>query len=308
MRRRSPLAGSCLFAFVLLFELARPAPAAAQRVIHRVRFGETFAEIARYYFDKTDVGPLIALVNGRSAQEPLRAGERLRVPTAWVHAVTRAVPVRQLARRLLGDPRREFALRQFNRLRGKRVARGGRVLVPFVLMHLSRRGESFVELAERFYGTRSAANLIARYNFIDSAEPPPGTQLAIPIAHIKITPARLTQLTNEQVLGVAPSADQRREGVQEANALVRRGEYWQVPLRLIRMLAQENSSDSYIADVFKLMAIAYVALDRHDLAVQAFREALLREPSMKLDAVRDSPKVIRAFLDASSDPEMKPSP
>jgi hypothetical protein len=300
MIRATPL----LALLALLLTIAPPA--AAQRVIHRVRFGETFTGLAKQYYGNTSVAPLLALVNGRPAKAQPRAGERLRLPTAWMHVVSKRTHLKVLARDLLGSRRRVFALKEFNpTLRGRYVRAGHEVLVPFVLTHTTRRGETFVALAQRFYGTRQRARLIARYNSLRGNSPPPEHQLAIPIARIKILDRRLTELTNERVLGVTSSSDDRREAVQEANALIRRGEYARVPLRLLRMLAAEHLADSYIADVFKLLAIAYVALDKHDLAVLSFREALLRRPSLKLDAVRDSPKVIRAFVDAQSSAEAK---
>ena len=54
------------------------------------------------------------------------------------------------------------------------------------------------------------------------------------------------------------------------------------------------------SEVFKLLAISYVAVGRRDLAVGAFQAALLRLPTLSLDPVKTSPKVMRAFVDAKS--------
>ena len=81
---------------------------------------------------------------------------------------------------------------------------------------------------------------------------------------------------------------------------MRKGDYWRVPLRLIRHLGREQSSDRHMAEIFKLIAIAYVAVNRQELAVRAFKEALLRDPGMTLNPVTNSPKVMRAFVDAKA--------
>lgn len=278
-----------------------PAEAAAQRVVHRVRFGETLAKLSKYYYGKRTYAPILRAVNNLPEEHKLDPGHRLRIPTAWTYRVKRTTSVYALAKRLLGDSRRWAALGLANPIgRRKRIRAGRRLVIPFTLTHTLAPGETLEDLARRYYGKKRDASMIAAYNFLtDPAMVRPGARLVIPIATLKIRDAVLTQLLNERVLGVSDALSaERRRALQEANALLRRGEYWAVPLRLMRILGREQPSDPHMAEVYRLLGVAYVAVDRPNLAVRAFSEALLRDPNMTLNPVTHSPKVIRPFMDA----------
>jgi hypothetical protein len=272
--------------------------------MHRVRFGETAASISlRYYGDKA-YAHLIKLANGIPARTgTVKPGSYIRVPTAWHLTVRKRTTLATVAARYLGDRRRWPALAMLNKVRGRhrRVRKGTTLLVPFNISYRVTAGDTFADLSRRFYGTKKYGGLIATYNFIRDPKPAPGAQVEIPLGAPRLAPLVLQELTNERLLGVSGEANREdREGLQEANALLRRGDYWAVPLRLLQLLAMAHASDNHIAEVFKLLAIAYVAVDQRDLAVRTFREALLRKPGMTLDVVTTSPKVIRAFVDAKS--------
>lgn len=276
------------------------ASASAQRVIHRVSFGETLEAIAKDYYGDAKRAEMLARVNGREMQQKLGAGDRLRIPTAWNYRVPRDTSLRDLAKRLLGQADRAVALRAFNRIHSK-VRRGRSIVVPFTLTHVAKDDDTFAEIAERYYGDPGRARLIAEYNGLKGSAPAHGAELEIPIGDVQIRPEKLRELVNQRLLGVSPATQQRqRQALQEANGLLRRGQYWAVPLRLVRMLAGAQADDQHVAEVFKLLAVAYVAIGKRELAIRAFREALLRHPTLKLDPVTVSPKVISTFVDAKS--------
>jgi tetratricopeptide (TPR) repeat protein len=224
------------------------------------------------------------------------------VPTAWTYTVRKAASVEDLAKLLLGDRRRWQALSVFNKLgRQRRIKTGRKLVVPFTVPHLVVAGDTWADLAKRYHGQQKSTGLLASHNFSRSYKPAPGAQVEIPIGDVRIDPLRLEDLLNERLLGVTGEPErEKREILQEANALLRQGEYWAVPLRLIQLLAREIPSDDYAAEIFKLLAVAYVAVDRIELAVRAFSEALRRQPTMPLDQVATSPKVIRAFVEAKA--------
>jgi hypothetical protein len=285
-----------------LIAVAAPLTASAQRVVHRVRFGETLASIAKHYYGKRSYAPLIQLANELTDEKKISAGERIRIPTSWIHTVRRTTTIQRLARQLLGDKRRWPALSLVNKVgRRKRLRAGARVIIPYRMRVTAAAGETFEDLSQRYFGEKKFAKLIATYNFTNADRPTPSSEIEIPLGHLRILPLRLEDLTNERLLGVAekPTAE-HRAALQEANAMLRRGEYLNVPLRLVRLLSRDQSSDRQTAEVFKLLAIAYVAVNRRDLAVNAFEEALLRLPTLSLDPIKTSPKVMRAFVDAKS--------
>jgi hypothetical protein len=279
-----------------------PSPAAAQRVVHRVRFGESLSSISKHYYGKRIYAPLIRLANELAPTRKLQAGERIRIPTAWVYTVRRRTTIQRVAGTLLGDKRRWPALSLANKVgRRKRLKAGTKLVIPYRLRYTAVAGDTFDDLSKRYFGEKKYAKLLATYNFTTADRPTPSSQIEIPIGHLRIQSLRLEDLTNERLLGIStkPSSEQR-QALQEANALIRRGEYHAVALRLIRMLAKDQSSDRHTAEVFKLLAISYVAVGRRDLAVGAFQAALLRLPTLSLDPVKTSPKVMRAFVDAKS--------
>ena len=298
----SPPNRRAVFVALLLLSLLDTSAARAQRVVHRARFGETLASIAKHYYGKKDFANFIKLTNGRD-DSPVRAGERIRVPTSWFYVTPKRAKLQSLAKRLLGRRIRSVALLAFNtRLQRRRaVPKGTKLLVPFNINHLVTAGETFAAISIRYYGSASNARLISNYNGLRGTQPAAQTSLQVPIGRVRIRRERLLALTNDRVLGVSPSRQRAdRAALQEANGMLRRGESWRVPLRLIRLLAREQASDTYIAEVYKLLAVAYVAIDQPSLAVRAFQEALLRQPNMTLDPVTHSPKVIRAFTEAKS--------
>jgi hypothetical protein len=291
-----------LLTLATIVALALPDTATAQRVMHRVRFGENLGSISKHYYGTREHADLLRHVNRLASAASLKAGDRLRIPTAWEYTVRRRTNARRLAAKLLGDGRRWRALNLANKLRRRRrIRRGTRLIIPCVLKVTARPGETFADLSQRYYDTRKYAALIASYNFIKGDRPPPSAQLEIPLGHVQIRPVVLDELVRKRLLGVSSEAgEEKRQALREANALLRRGDYWMVPLRLIRNLSRNEAADEHVAEVFKLLAISYVAVDREGLAIEAFKEALLRQPTLALDPITHSPKVIRAFAEAKS--------
>jgi LysM repeat protein len=279
-------------------------PAAAQRLLHRVRFGETLRGISRHYYGSPKHDSLLRLANGLDEDAKPKAGEHVRIPTAWYFTTRKPITLKALAARFLGDERRWPALVAANRRKlgkKKQVKARQRLVIPTSISYRVVAGDSFVELSKRFYGTRRHSGLIADHNFIAGPHPTPDSQIEIPLSRPRVVPRVLEDLANRRLLGVHSTTElsrERREALQEANALLRRGEYWSVPLRLLLLLARDHPSDSYIVEAFKLLAVAYVALERHELAVKTFKEALLRRPDLSLDVVTTSSKVMRAYVDA----------
>ena len=155
--------------------LCAAAPVSAQRVIHRVRFGESLAKISRHYYGDGKHAPILQVANGFGPRRKVQAGERIRVPTAYTHTVRRTTTIKKLAKKLLGDARRWPALAHFNKLgrRGKVKVRTV-LVVPFTIVHVIAPGEALVDLAKRYYGIERLAGLIALCNATDDPNPKPG--------------------------------------------------------------------------------------------------------------------------------------
>lgn len=286
---------------LLLAGTALSSVAEAQRIIHRVRFEETLATISKHYYGSPEHAAIVGLANGLDVAAPLKAGDHVRVPTAWTYTLRKAMSVDELGKQLLGDRRRGQVLAILNKLKKKKLKAGKSITVPFLLSHIAVSGDTYANLARRFYGSEKHTALISTFNLATSPRPQVGAPVEIPIAHVQLDPIRLEELVSEQLLGVSSRLDrEKRAALQEANALLRSGEYWSVPLRLAQLLAREIASDEFTAEVFKLLAVAYVALEKNELAVRTFQEALSRQPALTMDQVSTSPRVMRAYIDAKA--------
>lgn len=287
-------------AILVLLLLGTAAPAQAQRVMHRVRFGESLQAISQAYYGEGKHADILRVANGFGPRRKLQAGERIRVPTSYVHTVRRNTTVRLLARKLLGRVRHWPALAHFNKLgRRGRIKARTRLVVPFTLEHVTVPGETLVDVARRYYGVERLAGLIALCNGTKNPSPKAGSRVAVLIGTLRISDRKMEQLVRERLLGLSRGQDNRStEALQESNAMLRRGEYWAVPLRIVRLLAQGQVAEGHLADAYKLLAIAYVAVNRMELARAAFRQMLLRRPGYTLDSITTSPKVIKVLMEA----------
>ena len=109
----------------------------------------------------------------------------------------------------------------------------------------------------------------------------------------------------QEETGSAPQAGEIRSlqarieeelpGLQEH---VRRGRYTEAVALGNRLLGAEVLTGNQVVTIQRHLGTAYVALGRMDLAVNAFRAALTRQPDLQLDTVRTSPRVMRAFEEA----------
>ena len=288
-------------ALFALFVTVWASTGSAQRIVHRASFGDTLEAIAlKYYGDKTRAW-ILRETNRDVQKQKLNAGHRIRVPTAWIFIAQSRTTASAIAVRALGSTRGTAAIRYFNRdkVDGKgRIRAGAALIIPFdIATKIDSASTTFKQLAKKYYGYEGASDMLRAHN--GGGDPSAGREIRIPIGNVRIRGTVMRTLINQRLLGVASSGDNAdRAALQEANGMIRRGAYSRVPLRLIRAIARESPSDSHIAEVFKLLAIAYVALDEPSLAERAFAEALLRKPDLRLDPVTVSPKVIKAFVNA----------
>ena len=62
-----------------------------------------------------------------------------------------------------------------------------------------------------------------------------------------------------------------------------------------RLLGAQSLTSTQAVTIQKELGVAYVALERGDLAEASFRSALALQPNLELDTVRTSPRVLDAF-------------
>jgi LysM repeat protein len=132
----------------------------------------------------------VSLVASRAGADPVIS-----------HVVRPGDTLASIAERYYGDPRRESVLVAENGLAsegGSAIVEGLRLVIPSVGYHTVQEGETWAELAKRFYGdARRAFVLLEANSGAPGAQPDPGAELLIPY------PLRHVARQNETVREVA---------------------------------------------------------------------------------------------------------
>lgn len=104
--------------------------------------------------------------------------------SSYIHVVRPGDTLASIAQRFYGDPRRENVLVAENGLTnegGSAIVIGMRLVVPWVQYHRVQEGETWQELADRYYGDARRAFAIVEANRGTSTEQPSeGAQLLVP--------------------------------------------------------------------------------------------------------------------------------
>jgi LysM repeat protein len=312
-----------LIAIALAFS-ALSSTASARMIVYTAKNGDSAESIAADYYGNRSLASFISEGNNLPRDAKLKAGQKVRIPTAFHYRVRRGDTLEGLGGKFLDDKRRGVLLAWFNPLKGNDKLREGQdLIIPFQHIHHAEAPESLTSVARNFYGDPGKAKLLMDFNFRTSPMLAKGERIILPIAHVRVRSVHLQQSQAPTVaakkptkhepreeiaptLAAAPDkeAQQREEELAQkvsaqldtAEKAYKEGAYEAVPAQLDKLLAVEDPSEAQLAEIFRLKAFAYVALGMDELAVSSFREVIARKPDIALDAATVSPK-IRAALD-----------
>ncbi len=290
-------------ALVLLSPWANRSFAGAQAVFtHPVQEGDTFESIAqRYYGDPTRDG-VLREANRVRENDPnaLVSGSWVYIPTVAFYRVQEGDTWKSIALDLFGREDRFSALVDANGAdRREEPSVGTELLVPYPLPHLVAPGDTLSAIAKRYLGDE-ALELKRLRRFNAGARIERGRIVLVPLLDLRLVgeggaEAREAfqqaagdggaQAIQEEIAGFLPELIQR----------VRDGQYVEAVALANRILGMRRLTSSQTVTVHKELAVAYVALERLDLAEAAFRTALALQPNLELDSVRTSPRVLEAF-------------
>jgi len=289
-----------------MWAIGSPAAADDAAYVHVVRPGETLASIAqRYYGDPRRESVLVA-ENGLTTQggAAIVVGLRLVIPWVSYHRVQAGETWAQIATQHYGDPRRISALVDANpQVQGSQPDEGAELLVPYPLRHVARQNDTVQRVAQLYYGDRGEAQRLMRFNSIRRRRLSRGQIVLVPLSDLLLSDEGrqvIEEARGEPVSGGEIREEQTRinEQLPTLREDVRRGHYTDAVALGNRLLGAGELTGNQVVTIQRELAVAYVALGRSDLALEAFGAALERQPDLELDTRRTSPTVLQVFHDA----------
>jgi len=295
---------------VLALLLGGSAPAGAFPYL--VRAGESVAAIAERVYGRVELERIVVQANalGGGRAGGVVPGMRLELPAVGYHQVAPGDSWQSIAAERLGDKRRADVLAQINDSHPwLRPDVGREVLLPYNLRYVADRGDTTESVAYRLRGRRNDAWLIASYNGLRRATLQPGQVILVPITDVALTAEgkRAARTADELVRnqsGGAARALQQQAGktLGEMARQVHQGRYLEAVISGATLLAKGGLSDPQQATVYRLLTVAYVALDAGGLAASACARWRRLEPEAALNPVDQSPKILAACVGDTAHP------
>ena len=100
----------------------------------------------------------------------------------------------------------------------------------------------------------------------------------------------------------AQQAEGPDRSITKAKLLYDSGRYQDAFNELVTLLGQGKEYDpKMMVEIYKYLAFCYSAYDRKDLSKKQFKNALKYEPTMALDLIFTSPKIVEVFNEAKAE-------
>ena len=277
--------------------------AGAQAVYtHAVQEGDTLASIAqRYYGDPTREAVLREAnrMKGPSANG-LVPGSWIFIPTVAFYHVGKDETWKSIAARFLGREMRAATLIEANS-GNRRVEpdEGAELLIPYPLRHVVSPGETLTKIA-KMYMPDSPVSLKRIRQFNAGARIERGQVVLVPLLDLRLAGEGRTEASEAFTLAAGGGAtkaaqDEVESSLPELIEQVQNAKFAEAVSLGNRLLGTQSLTSTQVVTIQKELAVAYVALERTDLAEASFRVALAMQPNLELDTVRTSPRVLEAF-------------
>ncbi len=283
--------------------LAMVSVAGAQAVYtHPVQEGDTLASIAeRYYGDPTRESVLREANRLRgNGSDALLPGSWVFIPTVAFYQVRQDDTWKSIAIKLYGSEDRASTLIDANDAnRRAEPDEGAELLVPYPLRHVVAPGETLAKIANLYIeDDTQALKRLRRFN--PGARIERGRVVLVPLFDLRLTGDGRSEASEAfaQASGGGASGAVQQEVetlLPDLIAHVQTGQFEEAVSLANRMLGMQRLTSSQIVTIQKELAVAYVALERADLAEASFRTALSLQPNLELDSVRTSPLVLEVF-------------
>ncbi|MBW2190000.1 MAG: LysM peptidoglycan-binding domain-containing protein [Deltaproteobacteria bacterium] len=277
---------------------------------HAVQEGDTLTSIAqRYYGDPTREAVL------REANRMKGPGVNGLVPGSWIfvpmvtfYRVGKDETWKSLAARFFGREARAATLIEANK-GSRRVEpdEGAELLVPYPLRHVVGPGETLSKIA-KMYMPDSPLSLKRIRRFNAGARIERGQVVLVPLFDLRLAGEGRAEASEAFARasggGTTKAAqDEVESSLPKLIEQVKKAAFAEAVSLGNRLLGTQSLTSTQVVTIQKELAVAYVALERTDLAEASFRAALALQPNLELDTVRTSPRVLEAFTRAKQTDE-----
>lgn len=269
---------------------------------HAVQEGDTFASIAqRYYGDPTREAVLREANRMKGAEDSgLLPGSWLFVPVVTFYEVAAGETWKSIAARFYGAQSRATLLIEANK--GNRRVQpdeGAELLVPYPLRHVVAPGETLAKIA-KLYLPDTPTSLKRLRQFNPGARIERGRIVLVPLSDLRLAGEGRAEASEAFIrAAVGGSAKEAQDEVEallpELIRQVEEAHFAEAVAMGNRLLGARSLTSTQALTIHKELGVAYVALERVDLAEASFRAALALQPNLELDTVRTSPRVLDAF-------------
>lgn len=279
------------------------ADARAQAVYtHAVQEGDTLASIAQRYYGDPTREAVLREANRMKGPEvnDLLPGSWIFVPIVTFYRVGPDETWKSLAIRFFGREARAAILIEANN--GNRRVEpdaGAELLVPYPLRHVVAPGETLAKIAKLYMpDTPTSVKRIRQFN--PGARIERGQVVLVPLFDLKLAAEGRTE-ASAAFAGAAGGGAAKAAQDEVENSLpkliqqVQQAEFAEAVSLANRLLGTQLLTSTQAVTIQKELAVAYVALERPDLAEASFRAALALQPNLEFDTVRTSPRVLDAF-------------
>ena len=276
-------------------------------IVHIVRPGETLAAIAELYYGEARREAAIVAENGLGAEggTAIVVGLRLVIPTVRYHRVQEGETWAALAERYFGDVRRAFVLIDANSsTSGRQPAVGAQLLIPYPLRYIGSSHDPVRQAAREFYdGSTRSIVMLRRFNGLKGQRVGRGDLLLLPVSNLQLS-AQGRKLAQEQGRALAQAAEAREHQIAVHDELptlrehVQHGRYVEAVALANRLIGAGQLTGNQVVTIQRELGTALVALDREDLALEAFKALLAQQPDVELSLGDTSPRVLHALDNA----------
>lgn len=293
---------ACLLSACLL-------PATALAFPHVVRPRETVAQIAERMYGRVELERVVVAANGLDGRRgsEIVPGMRLEIPAVGYRKVLPGDTWKSIASDTLGDARRGDTLAQLNDAQPWiRPSTGREIVIPYTLRVVAERGDTTQSVAYRYLGRRDDAWLIATFNHLKRARLRQGEIVLVPLTELTLTEAGRQAARTAGALVRSEGGGQARQAQRRAKVQipmlaqdVRHGRYVDavaLGASLLGIGEEDGLTVEQLAQVYRYLTEAYVALDAGPAASRACTKWRTHDPNVVLDPIVFSPKILDACV------------